>query len=584
VAIDSSIVAVFSEPLNPVTVNVSTFQLRDNADALLPVTITYNPVNNTATLKPDAVLAQAQTYTAIIRGGTSAPNVSAQSGNPLAADVTWTFTTAASSSRAIYLVFDKEIKGTPIRILFLLEDRNHDQATPMVVEALRNNRFEPVGVEDKTRALGESGLLTLSLDGPPSLAELFGISGFWLRLRPGSSAAAATWSPCILGAYVNSVWASAEETQETEILGSSDGSPFQRVVLTRPPVLRDSLQLRVRELLGDEEMQQLARTPDLVKENVPGLPGRWVLWKEVVDPGDAGPDERVYALDPFNGEIRFGDGVHGAIPPIGRDAIVAFEYRHGGEAAANRVPAFTPLNLVSPIAGVESAITPDSAAGGSDPEDVETVRRFAAARLRHRDRAVSLRDLEDLALHFSDDIAQARAFSGAGGTRLVVVLGSRDPNHSIANRSNPDPSQALSRELRRYLLEHASPALARRGALTIVKADRVNFRINLRLRVVSLDVTGSVGEAVKLAVQRLFDPAFGGYDGLGWRIGDALSSDDVAARLLAVENIDNLDSILFIRDKAGALPVEQLSLSSAQLAWLLEDGISIQFTTKEVPA
>lgn len=578
VAIDTPIVVVFAVPMDSTSIDASTFQLRDADDQWVSATAAYDSDSKTATLIPNAPLAQAAVYTAIVRGDAAGFGVRTAAGEPLMADITWTFTTAASSSRAIYLAFDQEFKGSPIHILFLLEDRNHDRAMPMVVEALRNNRFEPVSAKDETRALGESGMLTLSLNSPPSRVELFGIPGFWLRLRPANSAAAADWRPRIRGAYVNAVWARAVETLEMEVLGSSDGSPLQRVALTRPPVLRDSLQLRVREPLGNEEAELLARTPGKVKRDVPGLPGCWVLWEEVADPDDAGPGERVYALDSTSGEIRFGNGEHGAIPPIGRDAIVAFQYGHGGAAAANRVPRFAPLNLVTPIAGVEAAIAPDQAAGGADPEDDRTVRRFAAARLRHRDRAVTLRDLEDLALNFSPDIAQARAFSADGGIRLVAVMGNRDPD-SLLGRANPDPSQAVGRELRRHLLEHGSPALARRGVLTVVKADRVPFRVALRLRVASLDVTGSVGTAATQAVQDLFDPATGGYDGLGWRVGDSPTNDDVAARLFSIRDLDNIEAVLFSRDDASASGLDRLAVKPDQLAWLVSDGITIQFTT-----
>jgi hypothetical protein len=581
VAIDATIRVVFSEPLDPASVSASTFQLRNAAEVSVPATITYDGDNNTAILTPNATLAQSKTYTVTLSGGGDT-GIMAASGKLLAADFIWTITTAASSSRAIYLAFDKQIKGSPIRILFLLEDLDHDKAMPLIVEALRNNRFEPVIAQDDTRALGESGLLTLMLDEPPSQVELFGITGYWLRLRPATSAAAAQWQPHIRGAYVNAVWAYAAETQEKEILGSSDGSPSQQVVLTRSPVLRDSLQLRIREPLGDEELQQLMQIQDAVKNNEPDLPDSWVLWKEVPDPGNAGPNDRVYALDPASGEIRFGDGIHGAIPPIGRDAIVAFEYRHGGEAAANRVPPFAQLSLVSPIAGVEAAFTPDRAAGGSDAEDIVMVKRFAAARLRHRERAVTLRDLEDLALHLSSDIAQARAFAEAGTIRLVIVLGSRDPNRLFVDRPDPDPSRAFSRELRRNLLDYASPLFAKQGALAVVKADRVRFRIDLNLQVASLDVTGSVSEAVKKAVQLLFDPASGGYDGLGWRIGDSPSNDGVASRLLSIQDIDTIDSILFSRSDIQASKTEYLPLKPDQFAWLETDGVSVQFSTRAV--
>jgi len=569
VAVDSAVTVTFGKAMDPATIGPATFALRDAANVPVPAAVSYDPATYTATLKPAAALAEVETYTASLKGGAVAPAVKDADGIALATDANWAFTTAAVDSRAIYLVFDKKLQGRPISLLFLLDDQDHGAAAPLIVEALRDNRFErAVVAKDETRGLGESGVVAFSLDSPPTEAELFGIPGFWLRLRPRDPSLSAQWRPSIRGAYVNAVWAVATETQALEILGASDGSPSQQFALTRSPVLDDGLELRVREPLGDEEMASLAGD---VVENPPGLPGLWVLWRRVPDPGDCGPEERVYALDFKSGAIRFGDGVHGAIPPVGRDAVVAFSYRHGGEEAANRVVPFAPLNLVTPIRNVEAAITPGQAAGGADPENAATVRRFAAARLRHRERAVTLEDLEDLALGFSPHIAQALAFASAQGARLVVVM--RGPD--------PDPGQALRRELVRYLLERASPALARRDALAVTQPGAVKFRLRIALRLPTLEAAGRVGEEVKQAVQGFFDAGTGGYDQLGWRLGASPSLDDVAAQLVTIDGIDSIAEIRFSADGAAA-ETGRLAVKPDQLARLVADGVNIQFSTGTV--
>ena len=53
------------------------------------------------------------------------------------------------------------------------------------------------------------------------------------------------------------MWASATETLTRELLGSSDGAPNLTFTLARPPVLQDTLELRVKEPLGDEERAAL---------------------------------------------------------------------------------------------------------------------------------------------------------------------------------------------------------------------------------------------------------------------------------------------------------------------------------------
>ena len=62
-------------------------------NTLVPATISYNAA--TATLTPNAALAPNTVYTAKLKGG--AGGVSDVAGNPLAADYTWSFTTAADN-------------------------------------------------------------------------------------------------------------------------------------------------------------------------------------------------------------------------------------------------------------------------------------------------------------------------------------------------------------------------------------------------------------------------------------------------------------------------------------------------------
>ena len=232
------------------------------------------------------------------------------------------------SGRAIYLGFDAPLLGEPINVLLLVEERPHDEFAPMSVEALIAGRFVPITVNDATRALGESGVLSLAFAIEPTPRELFGQTLSWLRLSPASGGSSANWKPKILGAYLNGVWASAAESLTHELVGSSQGEPNLTLFLARPPVLRNSLVLRVKEPLGEEELAELQGSgADRVLTAVENLPGDWVLWQRVIDPADEDPLARVYALDEATGEIRFGDGRHGRIPPIGRDSIMAFSYR-----------------------------------------------------------------------------------------------------------------------------------------------------------------------------------------------------------------------------------------------------------------
>jgi N-acetylneuraminic acid mutarotase len=90
VPLDASLTATFSEPMDPATLDASTFVL----EGAIPVagTVTYSAGERTATLDPAANLTAATTYTARITTGAR----DLAGSNALAMDFAWTFTTGSN--------------------------------------------------------------------------------------------------------------------------------------------------------------------------------------------------------------------------------------------------------------------------------------------------------------------------------------------------------------------------------------------------------------------------------------------------------------------------------------------------------
>ena len=91
VPLTANVTGTFSEAVDAATVTSSTFVLQAGSTAV-PATVTYDATAKTATLDPSADLAAGTTYAATLTGGSA--GVKDVAGNALAADVTWTFTTA----------------------------------------------------------------------------------------------------------------------------------------------------------------------------------------------------------------------------------------------------------------------------------------------------------------------------------------------------------------------------------------------------------------------------------------------------------------------------------------------------------
>lgn len=483
-------------------------------------------------------------------------------------------TASGAGRRALFLGFTSKLLGQPVNVLFNVERENdYDAIGPLRADALIGNRFAPIVSDDKTRALGESGLLTMAFDVAPLKAELFGQALSWLRLAPrvGSD----DWNPSIAGVYPNGVWAQSAETMTRELLGSSDGRPALTVTLARPPLLRNSLELRVREPLGDEEVDALkAAGTDFVKSAETDLPGHWVLWKQVHDPTDCGPKDRVYSLDETTGTVRFGDGLHGMIPPVGVDAIVAFAYQRteapvGEKVAANLVNPRAELNLVTPVESVETVFAADKSAGGTAPESKERVLQFAPALLRHRDRAVSLQDFEELVRQRSEEVVQARAFRRNGRVRLIVVT----------KGATVSPSRAQQRAWRQALLEIAPPSLSVAKGLTIEGPRVRRLGISLTLLVRNLDFGGKVAKEAKARLVARFEPAG------GWSLGRTARDEDIAEALLDIPDLDGIVSVgLFEIDDIGTERPWPGPVARDELVTLASEDVRVGFDVMEAAA
>ncbi len=89
VSIGTSISAVFDEAIDPATLTANTFVLTDSANKQVPGTISYNA--GTATFTISAELTPQTAYTVTLVGGSG--GIQDLSGNALASNVSWTFTT-----------------------------------------------------------------------------------------------------------------------------------------------------------------------------------------------------------------------------------------------------------------------------------------------------------------------------------------------------------------------------------------------------------------------------------------------------------------------------------------------------------
>jgi hypothetical protein len=222
------------------------------------------------------------------------------------------------------------------------------------------------------------------------------------------------------------------ETVLDEHLGSTDGSSHQSRALLRAPLTRVAA-------------PTASGTTSTLTVRIGGA-----AWREVPTLLEAGPRDPVYQTrtdDDGKTTIVFGDGIHGARPPTGRDNLTA-TYRTGMGLAGN-VGARKLTLLASRPLGLRGVVNPEPATGAEGPEPAPAARRNAPLTVRTLDRIVSLTDYEDFARGFAG-IARARGVEVWDGHGRLIHL-----TVAAADGAPVDPPSELYRNLVAAIRRHS---------------------------------------------------------------------------------------------------------------------------------
>ncbi|MBM7116696.1 putative baseplate assembly protein [Archangium primigenium] len=443
----------------------------------------------------------------------------------------------------LYLGFDRPFGDLPVSLFFQVEPPSPEDLVAHAANASvgagderqlaweyrHEDGWRSLAVEDETSALLQDGLVRFI--GPSTHTQRLesGQKCFWLRVRRLSEGPVR--SVKLRGVRLNTVWACHATLVTDEVLGSSTASAAQTFSTTRTPVLED---FRL----------------DVLEET-------WVRWSAVPDLLASGPEDRHYTLDPARGQVRFGDGLRGRIPPAGANNV-RLTYRSGGGASGD-VPAGTLTRLVTPLPSVASVSQPEPATGGADGESPPQLAWRQARVLRHGGRAVTAEDYEDLAREASTTIARVRACppafnpiaqaekpapqeAGAGRVSLIVIP------HGAAPR--PLPDLQLLRRVEEHLRARCPPT-------TVLHVTGPTW-IAAAFTAVLVPRRVAEGEAVRTRARdrlaRYLHPLTGGPTGAGWDFDQRPRESELLALIHQEKGVDHVLSAELTLSFGPAVP------------------------------
>ncbi len=413
-------------------------------------------------------------------------------------------------------------------------------APSLAWELLDGGRFKPLEViSDSAAALTSGGIVELGLPKQWRAGTLPGRGDErplrWLRVRllNGQYPIA----PRFEAIHLNAAPALAAVSIRNEVLEpvkDGDGRIFR---LARTPVLADSLVIEVDE-------SPLENDPFGVAEGSEQA----VKWTRIGDLGLAGPNDRVYDLDPAAGIVRFGDGVNGAAIPRGFRHVRARIYRAGG-GRRGAVEAEAIDSLARSLPFLQSAVNPKPATGGVDPEPYAATLQRGPETIRARGRAVTAADYALLAKRAPGaHILRAHAvsglhpnFPGAAIPGVVAVF----PVPPVTGDGPPTPSGGALRAVAEYLSREVAPM-----GVEVVAAPPAYHRVRVAVtvRIAASADAGAAITAVIAEINRYLDPLAGGESGRGWPFGGALRFQRLTRRLLGLSGVRAVPRLNLIAD------------------------------------
>lgn len=456
-----------------------------------------------------------------------------------------------------------------------------DQLPPMSPVRLswqywNGQAWSKLTVDDGSENFTLSGLIKFLVPADCQTKAEFDLSErYWLRVQ---------WEtgdyliePRIINLALNTTFASQTLTIVKEILGSSNGSENQIFQTTRFPVLQNpQLEVREPEKPSELELERL-KLPGNSNPITPTPNSRevWVQWQQVPDFYGSTSRDRHYVLDQLTGKIRFGNGRNGLIPPLGTGNLRIARYQTGGGKAGNK-PVDSIVQLKTTVPYIEKVTNLQAAVGGAEAETLESLRDRLPETIRHRDRAVTLEDYEDLAKLASPEVARAKCLplhwlgdppeqAPRRGTTSIIIV-------PRSEALKPLPSLELISRVEKFLRARACPTVE----ILVVGPPYIPVSVNVEIALSSLEGASAVEQAVKATLEQFLHPLTGGLDGNGWDFGREPYKSDFYALLEAVPGVSYIRRLL-VDDGRVSQEVEAIRKTGRFLVYSGTHTISLFF-------
>ncbi|WP_207649512.1 baseplate J/gp47 family protein [Anaeromicropila populeti] len=456
------------------------------------------------------------------------------------------FQSLSENNQMLYMGFQTAPVGEPIKMLVLLKDCIERSYSNLFWEYYNGHGWKSLNIIDETENLSKSGIINFIGNKDFKKLKLFGRELYWIRICDGNgyygSQNGIQGLPRLSGIYLNATKIEHVEKKAEEYFMMESFQESRKFALTGNHII--DIQVYVNEInslsnLDEKSLRKEGRFAPVYDESGM-LTEAWVKWICVPDFVLSSQEDRHFIIDKNEGYIVFGNGRQGRIPSISRRKNIRVSYSCGGGNYAN-VPAGGVKKINQSIGYINKVFNPEALTGGADMEALEGAIKRSTAVIRHQNRAITIRDYEELTLAASRNVKKVKCFSGCDGSgdklsgaiTLVVLQSDYQNSKSLFH--------VLKKDLLAFLKDKVNDNLLLMKKLFIVEPVFVKLNVKVEIVVGSLQNLYQVKKMVSDRLNQFIDPMTGNFHGNGWSIGSLPNT-------IQIQNaINTIPGVLYIR-------------------------------------
>jgi hypothetical protein len=450
----------------------------------------------------------------------------------------------AKDHKALFLGFDQRMEKGPISIFFSINEEKQIQQGTGHMPKIRwycpttdpDNPWEKLDTVDNTQNLTCSGTVEFLL--PPGFIKTkkFGKEMYWLKAVVKENNT--DKFPLIENIHINTVFALQAESVENEILGSGTGTGGKKFQTRKAPVMDETVWIDETGFLTDEEKEFIIKengedSISEIKDETGKTTRIWVRWQPKQDFLGSSAKDRHYVMDGASGQITFGSGVQGKIPPRGRDNI-KISYRIGGGRQGN-VKADEITTIKTSLPFVDTVTNKQPAQGGSDTEQLSGVFERGPHLIKHRNRAVTIEDFQRLSREASVYVARSQCVEQDNKLKIIIIP------KDVTDK--PMPSPTLLKTVKKYILQRSLNTILP-GSIQVLPPEYTAVSVTVDVVPTSIDIAVPLEKEILTRLKQFFHPLTGGPGKNGWESGRDVHISDIYAMLESIEGVDHTANLL----------------------------------------